>query len=144
MSFRISRGKHCLGACACGCGKSGPLDIILGENQLDADKIMRDIFPISQRGREKSGRTQNLAWWKRPSAAWCPAFPRKNARAIRSSLRWEPYCQLPVDKEAFRGGIPDIKSDSFHTLLFRLSPPQAVRAQYGPCDLARPWLAEGI
>ena len=21
----------------------------------------------------------------------------------------EPYCQLPVDKEAFRGGIPDIK-----------------------------------
>ena len=86
-----------------------PLDIILAENQLDADKIMRGYIYQYLNEDEKKWADENLGLVEASIGRMVPPLSPEERAGDPLLIAVEPYCQLPVDKEAFRGGIPDIK-----------------------------------
>lgn len=85
-----------------------PLDIILAENQLDADKIMRGYIYQYLTEEEKKWADENLGLVEASIGRMVPPLTPEERAGDPLLIAVEPYCQLPVDKEAFRGGIPDI------------------------------------
>lgn len=85
-----------------------PLDIILAENQLDADKIMRGYIYQYLFDEEKQWADKNLGLVEASIGRMVPPLTPEERAQDPLLIAVEPYCQLPVDSEAFRGGIPDI------------------------------------
>ncbi|WP_066685556.1 mannitol dehydrogenase family protein [Christensenella intestinihominis] len=86
-----------------------PLDIILAENQLDADKIMRGYIYQYLNEDEKKWADENLGLVEASIGRMVPPLSPEDRAGDPLLIAVEPYCQLPVDREAFRGGIPDLK-----------------------------------
>lgn len=86
-----------------------PLDIILAENQLDADKIMRGYIYQYLSEDEKKWADENLGLVEASIGRMVPPLSPEERAGDPLLIAVEPYCELPVDKEAFCGGIPDIK-----------------------------------
>lgn len=87
---------------------AAPLDIILAENQLDADKLMRGFIYKYLDAAEKQWADSNLGLVEASVGRMVPPLSAEERAEDPLLIAVEPYSQLPVDSEAFKGEIPDL------------------------------------
>ena len=85
-----------------------PLDIILCENQLEADVLMRGWINERLNDEEKAWAEKNLGLVEASIGRMVPPLTPEEKAKDSLLICVEPYCQLPVDKAAFKGEIPDL------------------------------------
>ena len=85
-----------------------PLDIILCENQLEADVLMRGWINERLNDEERAWAEQNLGLVEASIGRMVPPLTPEEKAKDSLLICVEPYCQLPVDKAAFKGEIPDL------------------------------------
>lgn len=85
-----------------------PLNIIVCENLLDADKYLRSLIDekISENG--KAYLTSSVGIAEASIGRMVPAAPKEITDKDPLAICVEPYCVLPVDSSAFIGDVPDI------------------------------------
>jgi len=89
--------------------KSGkPLDIILCENQLEADILMRGWIYECLTDEQKAWADKNLGLIEASIGRMVPPLTPEMKAQDSLLICVEPYCELPVDKDAFKGEIPDL------------------------------------
>ena len=89
--------------------KSGkPLDIILCENQLEADILMRGWIYECLNDEQKAWADKNLGLIEASIGRMVPPLTPEMRAQDPLLICVEPYCELPVDKDAFKGEIPDL------------------------------------
>lgn len=89
--------------------KSGkPLDIILCENQLEADILMRGWIYECLTDEQKAWADENLGLIEASIGRMVPPLTPEMKAQDSLLICVEPYCELPVDKDAFKGEIPDL------------------------------------
>ena len=89
--------------------KSGkPLDIILCENQLEADILMRGWIYECLTDAQKAWADENLGLIEASIGRMVPPLTPEMRAQDPLLICVEPYCELPVDKDAFKGEIPDL------------------------------------
>lgn len=87
---------------------NSPLDIILAENQLNADVIMRGYIYEYLNDEEKRWADENLGLVEASIGRMVPKMSKEDAAGDPLVIAVEEYCELPVDKEGFKGEIPDL------------------------------------
>lgn len=87
----------------------GPLDIILAENQLDADKLMRGYINQYLDESEQKWADENLGLVEASIGRMVPPLSPQERAEDPLLIAVEPYDRLPVDQEAFKGEIPKLK-----------------------------------
>ncbi len=87
----------------------GPLNIILAENQLNADQIMRDYIYQKLNDEQKKWADENLGLVEASIGRMVPPLTPEERAADPLMIAVEPYALLPVDRDAFKGGIPELK-----------------------------------
>ena len=85
-----------------------PLDIILCENQLEADVLMRGWINERLNDEERACAEKNLGLVEASIGRMVPPLTAEEKAKDSLLICVEPYCQLPVDKAAFKGEIPDL------------------------------------
>ena len=85
-----------------------PLDIILCENQLEADVLMRGWINERLNDEERAWAEKNLGLVEASIGRMVPPLTAEEKAKDSLLICVEPYCQLPVDKAAFKGEIPDL------------------------------------
>jgi mannitol-1-phosphate 5-dehydrogenase len=88
--------------------KGGPLDIILCENQLEADILMRGWIYDCLNDAQKAWAEKNLGLIEASIGRMVPPLTPEMRAADPLLICVEPYSELPVDREAFKGEIPDL------------------------------------
>ena len=86
----------------------GPLDIILCENQLGADVLMRGWIYESLDDGQRAWADQNLGLIEASISRMVPPQPPEQLAQDPLLLKVDPSSELPVDSAAFRGAIPDL------------------------------------
>ncbi|MDL2237007.1 mannitol dehydrogenase [Christensenellaceae bacterium OttesenSCG-928-K19] len=86
----------------------GPLDVILAENQLDVDKIMREMIYKRLDAGTKAWTDKNLGLVEASIGRMVPPLTPKEKAADPLLIAVEPYAELPVDSQAFKNEIPDL------------------------------------
>jgi len=84
----------------------GPLDIILCENQLGADALMRGWIYEHLDGAQKAWADANLGLVEASISRMVPPPTPQQLAEDPLLLRVDPSSELPVDSAAFRGEIP--------------------------------------
>ena len=85
-----------------------PLDIILCENQLEADVLMRGWINERLTEQERAWADENLGLVEASIGRMVPPLTPQERAKDSLLICVEPYCELPVDSAAFRGDIPDL------------------------------------
>ena len=85
-----------------------PLDIILCENQLGADELMRGWIYEKLTDEEKAWADKNLGLIEASIGRMVPPLTPEMRAQDKLLICVEPYSELPVDRDAFRGEIPDL------------------------------------
>jgi len=85
-----------------------PLDIILCENQLEADILMRGWIYECLTDEQKAWADKNLGLIEASIGRMVPPLTPEMKAQDSLLICVEPYCELPVDKDAFKGEIPDL------------------------------------
>lgn len=87
---------------------SAPLNIIVCENLLDADKYLRKLLEekISENGQKYLSESVGIA--EASIGRMVPAAPKEITDKEPLAICVEPYCTLPVDNSAFIGGVPEL------------------------------------
>ena len=85
-----------------------PLDIILCENQLGADELMRGWIYERLTGEQRAWAEKNLGLVEASIGRMVPPLTPEMQAQDNLLICVEPYCELPVDRDAFRGEIPDL------------------------------------
>lgn len=86
-----------------------PLDIILCENQLGADELMRGWINEKLTDDQRAWADKNLGLVEASIGRMVPPLTPEMRAQDRLLICVEPYSELPVDRDAFRGEIPDLK-----------------------------------
>lgn len=86
----------------------GKLNIILAENQLNADLIMRGMIYERLSEEEKSWAEENLGLIEASIGRMVPRMTPEQRAGDPLLICVEAYCELPVDRDAFKGEIPDL------------------------------------
>ena len=86
-----------------------PLDIILCENQLGADEMMRGWINEKLTDDQRVWADKNLGLVEASIGRMVPPLTPEMRAQDRLLICVEPYSELPVDRDAFRGEIPDLK-----------------------------------
>ncbi|MDD2361733.1 MAG: mannitol dehydrogenase [Oscillospiraceae bacterium] len=86
-----------------------PLDIIVAENLLHADKMLRDLITKKLSQNEKILFDQKIGLVESSIGRMVPVMTKDMSRGNILRICVENYCELPVDKDAFKGDIPQIK-----------------------------------
>jgi mannitol-1-phosphate 5-dehydrogenase len=89
-------------------GNEKPLNIIICENMLGADAYLRELLIKKMNDDEKAYFEKNIGLVEASIGRMVPATPEEIAKENILSVCVEEFCQLPVDKEAFKGNIPNI------------------------------------
>jgi len=89
-------------------GSGTPLNIIVCENMIDVDKYLSELIKSELSEDEKAYFDKNVALIEPSIGRMVPATPREIAEREMLAVCVEPYCELPVDREAFKGEIPEI------------------------------------
>lgn len=84
----------------------GPLDVILCENQLGADALMRGWIYEHLDGAQKAWADKNLGLVDASISRMVPPPTPEQLAEDPLLLRVDPSSELPVDSAAFRGEIP--------------------------------------
>ena len=85
-----------------------PLDIILCENQLGADELMRGWIYERLTDAQKAWADKNLGLVEASIGRMVPPLTPEMREKDKLLICVEPYSELPVDRDAFRGEIPDL------------------------------------
>ena len=85
-----------------------PLDIILCENQLGADALMRGWIYENLTDAQKAWAEKNLGLVEASIGRMVPPLTPEMRAKDKLMICVEPYAELPVDRDAFRGEIPDL------------------------------------
>lgn len=85
-----------------------PLNIIVCENMIGADKFLADTVKSYLDEREKIYFDSHVATVEPSIGRMVPATPKELLERNRLAVCVEPFCELPVDRDAFLGEIPDI------------------------------------
>ena len=85
-----------------------PLDIILCENQLGADELMRGWIYERLTDDQKAWADKNLGLVEASIGRMVPPLTPEMRAQDKLLICVEPYSDLPVDKDAFKGEIPDL------------------------------------
>ena len=85
-----------------------PLDIILCENQLGADELMRGWINERLTDEQRAWADRNLGLVEASIGRMVPPLTPEMRAQDKLLICVEPYCELPVDKDAFKGEIPDL------------------------------------
>lgn len=83
-----------------------PLDIILAENQMNVDAIVRGWIYQELTPEERVWADKNLGLVEASIGRMVPPLTPEEKAANPTLIAVEPYEELPVDSEGFRGGIP--------------------------------------
>jgi len=86
----------------------GPLDVILCENQLGADTLMRGWINGHLSDEQRTWADANLGLVEASISRMVPPQPPEQLAKDPLLLRVDPSSELPVDSAAFRGPIPDL------------------------------------
>ncbi len=84
----------------------GSLNIILAENQLDVDKIMRAAIYKELGTTEQGWADQHLGLVEASIGRMVPPLSEAERENDMLTIAVEPYCELPVDRNGFKGEIP--------------------------------------
>ncbi|HBU11706.1 MAG TPA: mannitol dehydrogenase [Clostridiales bacterium] len=95
IALRMSRG-------------GGALDVILAENQIDADKLMREMIYKKLDGETRSWADKNLGLVEASIGRMVPPLTPEEKAADPLLIAVEPYAELPVDALGFKNGIPPL------------------------------------
>ena len=86
-----------------------PLDVILCENQLGADELMRGWIYERLTEEQKAWADKNLGLVEASIGRMVPPLTPEMRAQDKQLICVEPYNELPVDKDAFKGDIPDLQ-----------------------------------
>ncbi len=86
----------------------GPLDIILAENQIDADKVMRKYIYEKLSADEQKWADANLGLVKASIGRMVPPLTPEQRAEDPLQIVVEEYARLPVDSKGFKAGIPGL------------------------------------
>ncbi len=89
-------------------GVSAPLNIIICENMIGADEYLAGLVKSYLSDSEKAYFEEHIALVEPSIGRMVPATPKHIAEKDFLAVCVEPYCELPVDKAAFKGEIPEI------------------------------------
>ncbi len=89
-------------------GSGAPLNMIVCENMIDVDKYLSELIKAELLEDEKAYFDKNVALIEPSIGRMVPATPADIAEKEPLAICVEPYCELPVDREAFKGEIPEI------------------------------------
>ncbi|MDD6322049.1 MAG: mannitol-1-phosphate 5-dehydrogenase [Firmicutes bacterium] len=87
-----------------------PLNVIICENMIGADSYFAGLVKQNLDDAEKAYFDSHIALVEPSIGRMVPATPKEIAEKNPLAVCVEPYCELPVDKAAFRGEIPQIKN----------------------------------
>ena len=85
-----------------------PLNIILCENQLEVDVLMRGWLYACFNDEQKKWADENLGLVEPSIGRMVPPLTPEMRAKDKLLICVEPYCELPVDRDAFKGEIPDL------------------------------------
>ncbi len=91
-------------------GIDKPLNVIICENMIEADKYFANLVKENLNDEEKEYFDSHIALVEPSIGRMVPATPKEIAEKNPLAVCVEPYCELPVDKDAFKGEIPEIKN----------------------------------
>ena len=91
-------------------GIEAPLNVIICENMIEADKYFAGLVKENLNDEEKKYFDTHVALVEPSIGRMVPATPKEIAEKNPLAVCVEPYCELPVDKNAFKGDIPQIKN----------------------------------
>ena len=91
-------------------GIDAPLNVIICENMIEADKYFAGLVKENLNDEEKAYFDTHIALVEPSIGRMVPATPKEIAEKNPLAVCVEPYCELPVDKNAFKGEIPAIKN----------------------------------
>ncbi len=91
-------------------GIDAPLNVIICENMIEADKYFASLVKENLSEAEAEYFDTHIALVEPSIGRMVPATPKEIAEKNPLAVCVEPYCELPVDKNAFKGGIPSIQN----------------------------------
>lgn len=91
-------------------GIEAPLNVIICENMIEADKYFANLVKENLSETEAEYFDSHIALVEPSIGRMVPATPKEIAEKNLLAVCVEEYCELPVDKNAFKGEIPDIKN----------------------------------
>lgn len=91
-------------------GIDAPLNVIICENMIEADKYFAGLVKENLSEAECHYFDTHIALVEPSIGRMVPATPKEIAEKNPLAVCVEPYCELPVDKNAFKGEIPAIKN----------------------------------
>lgn len=89
-------------------GNDAPLNIIICENLLDADKMLRRLLLEHFDDEGQVYFEENIGLVEASIGRMVPVMTEEQKKGDPLKVFVESYCELPVDKDAFKGEIPDI------------------------------------
>ena len=91
-------------------GIEAPLNVIICENMIEADKYFAALIKENLTEAEREYFDTHIALVEPSIGRMVPATPKEIAEKNPLAVCVEPYCELPVDKNAFKGEIPAIEN----------------------------------
>ena len=91
-------------------GIEAPLNVIICENMIEADKYFASLVKENLTEAEAEYFDSHIALVEPSIGRMVPATPKEIAEKNLLAVCVEQYCELPVDKNAFKGEIPEIKN----------------------------------
>lgn len=88
---------------------AGPLNVIVCENKIDANVFLRDLIAAELTAEEREYLYENVGFVEASIGRMVPAAPSYIKEKEALAVCVEPFCELPVDRGAFKGEIPSIK-----------------------------------
>ncbi|MBR5515619.1 MAG: mannitol dehydrogenase [Clostridia bacterium] len=88
----------------------GPLDIIICENKIDANIYLHDLIAENLNDEEKEYFDRNFGFVEASIGRMVPKTPENISEKYPLAVCVEKFCTLPVDRDAFKGEIPEIKN----------------------------------
>ena len=87
---------------------NGPLNIILAENQLDVDALMKEMIYKKLDTEEREWADNNLGLVEASIGRMVPPLTEEERKESPLLIAVEPYSELPVDSKGFKGPIPKL------------------------------------
>ncbi len=90
-------------------GVEVPLNVIICENMIEADRYFASLVKANLTEEEQTYFDTHIALIEPSIGRMVPATPKAISDKDPLAVCVEPYCELPVDKDAFKGEIPAIR-----------------------------------
>jgi len=89
-------------------GNHSPLNIIICENLLDANRYLEGLIKQELNDDERKLFDETIGLVEASIGRMVPVMTTEMQEGNPLKVWVEPYCELPVDKDAFKGEVPEI------------------------------------